>query len=161
MTLTDAVQFYAPLELGPPVVGSLGNTVYFGTDRLYRSINKGDTMVLASQAPINGAQTITAIAISPQDDNYRVVGLANGQVWGATSGLPTLVNITPVGAPARAVGKLIFDPTNKDVAYVSYDGQGITANQHIWKTTNFSAVTPAWTATANGIPDVPVNALAV
>src|SRR6266480_667468 len=121
ITGTDAVQFYAPLELGPAVVGSIGNTVYFGTDRLYRSINKGDTMVLSSQGPITAGQTITAMAISPQDDNYRVVGLTNGHVWGTTSGSSTLVDITPVGAPARAVGKLIFDPTNKDVAFLAYD----------------------------------------
>jgi hypothetical protein len=161
MLLTDAVQFYAPLELGPPVIGSTGNTVYFGTDRLYRSINKGDAMVLSSQGPITAAQTITAMAISPQDDNYRVVGLTNGHVWGTATGSATLVDITPVGFPARVVAKLIFDPTNKETAYVSYGGQAITANLHIWKTTNFSAVTPTWTATANGIPDVPVNALAV
>jgi hypothetical protein len=161
MLLTDTVQFYAPLELGPPVIGSTGNTVYFGTDRLYRSINKGDTMVLSSQAPITAAQTLTTIAISPQDDNYRVVGLTDGHVWGTATGSTTLVDITPAGAPARLVGKLMFDPTNKDIVYASYGGQAITANQHIWKTTNFSAVSPTWTATANGIPDVPVNALAV
>ena len=161
MLLTDAVQFYAPLELGPPVLGSMGNTVYFGTDRLYRSINKGDTMVLSSQGPITAGQTITAMAISPQDDNYRVVGLTNGHVWGTATGSSTLVDITPVGAPARLVGKLVFDPNRQGCGLCLYGGQGITANQHIWKTTNFSAVTPTWTATGNGIPDVPVNALAV
>jgi hypothetical protein len=66
-----------------------------------------------------------------------------------------------VGAPARAVGRVIFDPTNKDVAFVTYGGQGITANQHIWKTTNFGTGTPTWVATGNGIPDVPVNAMAI
>jgi len=32
------------------VTGSVGQTVYFGTDRLYRSINKGDTMTVVSNA---------------------------------------------------------------------------------------------------------------
>jgi hypothetical protein len=156
----DAVNFYAPVELGPTVVGSIGNTVYYGSDKLYRSINKGDTMVAVSQTLV-AATPISTIAISPQDDNYRFVGLNNGTVWGTPSSPTTFTNITPVGAPARAVGKVIFDPTNKDVAFVSYGGQGITAIQHIWKTTNFGTGAPTWTATANGIPDVPVNALAV
>ena len=36
------------MELGP------GNpqTLYFGTDRLYRSTNRGDTMALVSQGPL-------------------------------------------------------------------------------------------------------------
>src|SRR4030095_3741354 len=46
--LADAVLFYAPMALGP---GS-PNTVYFGSDRLYRSINRGDTMTVVSQASI-------------------------------------------------------------------------------------------------------------
>ncbi len=37
ITCTDSVLFYAPLETGP----GTPNTVYYGTDRLYRSDNKG------------------------------------------------------------------------------------------------------------------------
>src|SRR5205085_1453814 len=77
----DNVLFYAPLELGP-AVGLLGsNTVYFGTDRLYRSINKGVTAVLASQAPLVAGRSISAIAVSPQNDNVRIVGLTNGALF--------------------------------------------------------------------------------
>jgi len=157
---TDTVNFYAPVELGPTVVGSIGNTVYYGSDKLYRSIDKGDTMVAVSQTLVAGVP-VNSIAISPQDDNYRFVGLNNGTVWGTPSNPTTFTNITPVGAPARGVGKVIFDPTNKDVAFVAFGGQAVTAGQHIWKTTNFGTGTPTWVASGNGIPDVPVNALAV
>ena len=162
---TDNVLFYAPLELGPPVLGSQGQTVYFGTDRLYRSINKGDTMtVVSSVAPgaIVAGQVITTIAIAPLDDNYRFVGLMNGNVWGSTTGSPPFVNVTPPITSARAVGKIVIDPNNKNTALVAYDGQFGTAapaTQHIWRTTNLNAASPTWTAVGNGIPDVPVNAL--
>ena len=164
---TDAVLFYAPLELGPPVAGSQGQTVYFGTDRLYRSINKGDTMTVVSSAPsaaIVAGQPITTIAIAPSDDNYRFVGLTNGNVWGSTTGLPPFVNVTPPATVAKGVGKIVIDPNDKNTAFVGYGGQyasAAPAAQHIWKTTNLNAVTPTWTAVGNGIPDVPVNALAV
>ena len=100
----DAVNFYAPVELGPTVVGSIGNTVYYGSDKLYRSINKGDLMTAVSQTLV-AAVPVSTIAISPQDDNYRFVGLNNGTVWGTPTSPTTFTNITPVGAPARGVGK--------------------------------------------------------
>ncbi len=65
----DNVLFYAPMAQGP----GNPNTIYFGTDRLYRSTNRGDTMTLVSQGPLipsplptslSGIVT-TAIGISP------------------------------------------------------------------------------------------------
>jgi photosystem II stability/assembly factor-like uncharacterized protein len=167
ITGSDAVLFYAPLELGPVVAGSIGQTVYFGTDRLYRSINKGDTMTVVSSAPaaaIVAGVPITTIAIAPSDDNYRFVGLNNGNVWGSITGLPPFVNVTPPAAAPRAVGKIVIDPNNKNTAFVGYGGQfgaAASATEHIWKTTNLNVATPTWTAVGNGIPDVPVNALVV
>ena len=163
---TDAVLFYAPLELGPAVIAGGPNTVYYGSDRLYRSTDRGDTMVnVSSAAAIVATVPITTIAIAPSDDNYRFVGLNNGGVWGSTTGVPaSFVNVTPPVTSARAVGKIIIDPNDKNTAYVGYGGQFGTAApaiQHIWKTTNLNAPAPTWTAVGNGIPDVPVNALAV
>ncbi|HZR29443.1 MAG TPA: hypothetical protein VFA71_11760, partial [Terriglobales bacterium] len=48
ITCTDNVLFYAPMARGP---GS-PNTVYYGTDRLYRSANGGTTNTVVSQNPI-------------------------------------------------------------------------------------------------------------
>ncbi|HZH29708.1 MAG TPA: lamin tail domain-containing protein [Pyrinomonadaceae bacterium] len=170
ITGTDAVLFYAPMDLGPSLVPGQPNTLYFGTDRLYRSVNRGDTMVLASQAPVDpasvGATTgrpISSIWVSKTDDNARIVGTTAGRVFATRSGLPVLTDVTPTGAPVRAVGRVFIDPTNSATAYIAYGGQGIPANQHIWKTTNLSDTAGAtiWTAIGNGIPDVPVNAFEV
>ncbi|HEX8633857.1 MAG TPA: lamin tail domain-containing protein [Pyrinomonadaceae bacterium] len=181
----DNVLFYAPMDLGPSLVPGQPNTLYFGTDRLYRSVNRGDTMTLASQAPVNpfpalptvGA-AITTIWVSKTDDNARIVGTlpqsanttagvqtVGGQVFATRTGLAVLTEVTPPISVAnrRAVGRVFIDPTNSAVAYVCYGGQGIPAAQHIWKTTNLSDTPGAttWTAIANGIPDVPVNAFEV
>jgi hypothetical protein len=43
ISCSDAVLFYAPMRS----VREIRNTVYFGTDRLYRSTDKGVTMTVA------------------------------------------------------------------------------------------------------------------
>src|SRR4030095_11270088 len=77
----DVVNFYAPMALGP----GTPNTLYFGTDRLYRSTNKGDTMSAVSQAFV-ASTPVSAIGISPSNDNVRIVGLNNGSVFATTTG---------------------------------------------------------------------------
>ncbi|HQR33655.1 MAG TPA: putative Ig domain-containing protein, partial [Blastocatellia bacterium] len=152
-----AIQFYAPMTLGP----GNPNTMYFGSDVLYRSSNSGTTMTKVSQEPIVPGQSISAIAIAPSNDNVRIVGMKNGTVWRTTTGSSTLANVTGAGMPARFVGRAIIHPNTPDIAYVAFTGFGVAAGQHIWKTTNLSNATPTWTAAGSGIPDVPVNALAI
>src|SRR5229473_1082458 len=75
----------------PPSPGT-PNTVYYGSDRLYRSSNRGQTMTVVSQAPLiagsggNPNVAISAIGVSPQNDNVRIVGLQNGKVFATTTG---------------------------------------------------------------------------
>ncbi len=158
MTCTaTAILFYAPMTRGP----GNPNTLYFGSDVLYRSANSGTTMTKVSQEPIVSGQPITAIGIAPSNDSVRIVGLRNGTIWRTTTGSSTLTNVTGAGMPARFVGRIVIDPINPEIAYVGYTGFGVAANQHIWKTTNLSNATPTWTAAGSGIPDVPVNAMAI
>lgn len=160
---TDTVLFYAPLALGP----GNPNTVYFGTDRLYRSANQGATMTVVSQAPIVANAPISAIGVSPLSDNIRIVGLGedattgtpNGHVFATTTGASTLTDITGPWTP-KYIARAVIDPNNPNTAYVTLDGYGVTTG-HVWKTTNLSAVTPTWTSMSAGIPDVPVNGFVV
>lgn len=153
ISLSDAVLFYAPMELGP----GNPNTVYFGAGGLYRSTNRGETMTLVSTRT---GSPVSSIAVSPQDDNYRIFGRSDGSVYYTTTGgTPTQLS----GIPARYVGRVKFDPTNKNTAYVALGGFfGSTAStaSHVWKVTNLNG-TPVVTAVNNGLPDVPVNAFAV
>ncbi len=163
---TTAILFYAPFELGPAgVAGATGQTVYWGADTLYRSINQVTTFMVASQKPIVSGAAITTLAIAATNDNARLVGLTNGTVWGTSNGSLTLVNVTPAGAPTRVIGRVAFDPNNASVAYIGFSGffNGAFANnQHIYKTTNFDTTgTTTWTAVGNGLPDTPINAIMV
>lgn len=169
----DNVLFYAPMAQGP----GNPNTLYFGTDRLYRSTNRGDAMVAVSQGPLvpspNPTSTsgivVTTIGVSPQDDNVRIVGMRNGQVFATTDGSTTLTNVTGANFPApnpadplrNSIGRAVIDPNNKFTAYISFTSFSPPAGQQIFKTTNLDSPTPTWVPSSNGIPRVPVSALAV
>jgi len=158
----SAVLFYAAMALGP----GNPNTVYYGTDRLYRSANRGDTMTAVSQQFANGVP-VTTIGISPQNDNVRIVGTRDGKVYRTMTGANPLDNVTSASFPAnpgsatrRFVGRAVIDPNNTNTAYVTF-AYYAPAGQGVWKTTNLNAATPTWTAAGNGMPSVPVNAFAI
>ncbi len=157
----SSILFYAPMARGP---GSPNNTIYFGSDVLYRSSDGGTTMSKVSQEPITSGQPITAIAIAPSDDNVRIVGLRNGGLFRTTNGTSPLVSVDPVGAgsviPDWFIGRIAIDPTNSNVAYVALSGFP-GAGQVIYKTSNLLAATPTWTASASGLPNVPATAMAI
>jgi hypothetical protein len=169
LVLTPTVLFYAPMALGP---GS-PNTVYFGSDRLYRSSDRGDTMTAVSQVPLSGTNPISTIAIWNRGDNIRMVGLQNGQVFATSTGSSTLVDISPP-IPAnpsgstinKFIGRAMIDPNNKNVAYVALSYYA-PAGQGIWKITNLNAAgvsggaAPVWAAAGSGIPSIPINGFAI
>ncbi len=152
----DTVLFYAPMTLGP----GTPNTLYFGTDRLYRSVNRGTTMTLVSQGPFQAGAAVSAIGISRQNDNVRIVGLRNGGIFATTTGANPLVNVRSAAMPIKYVSRAVIDPNNPNTAYVAFSGFGI-AGQQIWKTTNLNAPVPTWTNTAIGLPDVPFNGFVI
>ena len=153
---TDDVLFYAPLTLG----GGNPNIIYFGTDRLYRSSNGGDTSIVVSQEPIEPGTPITSIAVSKKNDNIRLVGLTNGDVWYTTTGDANLLSLDPAISVFKEVGRVAYDSL-LNIAYVTYGGYGLQNGEHVWKCTNLLSATPVWTKSGFGIPDVPVNAFAI
>ena len=168
----DNVLFYAPMNQGP---GTPFNTLYFGTDRLYRSTNRGDTMTLVSQGPLvpsspaGSGVVVTSIGISPQDDNVRLVGMRNGQVFATTTGSAVMTDVTggnfpppnPADLTRNSIGETVIDPNNKFTAYISFTSFSPPAGQQIFKTTNLNDPVPTWTPSSNGIPQVPVSSIAV
>ena len=140
---------------------SAGNTLYFGTNKLYRSVDQGTTMTSVGSAGISSR--ISAIAIASQNDDIRLVGTSGGAVLLSTApGSTTLTTVTgAIAAAARYVGRTAIDPTDANIAYVCLNGFGLTGGQHVWKTTNLLNGTPTWTVAGNGIPDSPVNAFVI
>lgn len=159
ISCTATVLFYAPLERGP---GSPNNTIYYGSNRLYRSDDNGANHTTVSQAFVF---PISSIGISPQNDNVRMIGGRDGAIFGTTTGATTLVDMDPTNIiPNNFVARTVIDPQNANTAYVTLTTFTTT---NIWKTTNLSSfadqglLAPTWTASATGLPQVPVNAFMV
>lgn len=160
MLVSDNVNFYAPMVLGP----GNPNTWYYGSDKLYRSMDRADTAQEVSQlfeqttaGTLPAGTPVSSIGISPQDDNYRIVGLNSGKIFATNNGAPTMLQIAgpgatngPTNTPATentgappsgatiGANRIIIDPNNKNVAYVAYGGYGTPAAPiaHFWKITN-------------------------
>lgn len=160
--LNDATLFYAPMALGP----GTPNTLYFGTDHLYRSTNRGDAMSSVSQV-FSSSVPVTAIGVSRQNDNVRIVGLQNGSVYATQSGANPMTNITSGSFPTnpagsnRFVSRAVIDPNSINTAYVTFSFY-TPAGQGVWKCTNLnSGASATWSAAGNGIPSIPVNAFVI
>lgn len=156
ISCTATVNFYAPLERGP----GNPNPIYYGADRLYRSVDFGVNNATVSQT---FASPISAIGISAQNDNVRIIGQNNGGIFGTTTGSTTLSDFDALGAiPNVAIGRTVIDPTNVNTAYVTLSAYGQTS---VWKTTTLNNANPAWTAAAGSggtaIPAIPVNSFVV
>ena len=137
--ITDSVNFYAPMALGPGTAtgpATPPNTVYFGTDTLYRSDDQGNTMFPVSAAPIEPGVPISAIGVSQTNDLIRVVGLDDGSVYATVTG-GALVNISP-GLPIY-ITRVVMDPVNPDVVYLCYNGYQLPGALTVLQLTNLSA----------------------
>ena len=151
-----AVLFYAPLEQGP----GTPNTIYFGANILYRSDDRGLNHTAASQ---NLGTAISAIGISRQNDNVRIVGQADGGLFGTTTGSAALTNLDAGGViPANFIARAVIDPNNVNTAYVTLSAYGVA---NVWRTANLSNASPTWTAitgtAGNVLPQIPVSAFIV
>lgn len=160
ITCEGRVRFYAPLVLGP----GNPNTVYYGSDRLYRSADTGANHTVVSQNPLKDDVAISAIAIAANDDAVRVVGLQDGSLFRTLTGASVLDEVDPFGAgsviPDRFIGRIAIDPTDNNNVYVALAGYA-GAGQNIWKSEDFLSATPTWIVAATGIPNTPVSSLAI
>lgn len=157
IALADTVLFYAPIALGP----GTPNTLYFATDRLYRSGNRGDTMVPVSQDVVPGG-AISAIGIAAMNDDVRIVGTEYGKVYATTSGSSLLSDVTHASMPSGTyVARAVIDPADPNTAYVAFAGFGVASGRHIWRTRNLAGGSTSWEVAGTGLPDTPVNALVV
>jgi hypothetical protein len=149
----DPALFYPPMSRGP----GTPNTVYYGTDRVYRSVDGGLTNTAIS-GPLT-TRHVSAIGIAPQDDSTRLVGTDNGRVFKWDSVSSTFVDVTGPWPSSVFVARTAIDPHNVSTAYVTFDTY--SGSSSVWKTTNLAAASPTWSPVGSSLPVVPVNAFVV
>ena len=165
LNTSDPSSFYAPLIEEP----STPHALYFGTNLLYKTTNKGNNWTAVSPVlggtvffpDINRSNSITAIAVAPSNANRIYVGYYDGQVFVTDSACTTLacwraIGGTPRGLPSAPVTRIAVDPSNADVVYATFSGFGSGA--HLFKSVNGGN---SWSASASGLPALPANTISI
>lgn len=178
----DRVAFYAPMAQNTAFTGPSGNVVYFGTYRLYRTANRGQSWTgLGASTDGFGADltkvsggtgVITAIAASPVLNQTTTppgetvwVGTSDGLVQVSTNAgggaTATFTNVTKSPLPNRFVSEIAVDPNNAQHAVVVYSGFDTNTPGtpgHVFVTTNLGMT---WTNISGNLPDVPVTSVTI
>ncbi|PQB04995.1 T9SS type A sorting domain-containing protein [Aureitalea marina] len=136
-------------------------TLYYGTQRLYRTTNAAGNWTAISEDLTDGPYegnlafgTITSIDVSVLDSDLILVGTDDGKVWVTEDGGENW-NAVSTGLPDRWVTKVLTDTEDSNTIYVTFSGYRFGEdNGHVYRSTNLGA---NWTNIGTSLPDVPVN----
>lgn len=146
-----------------PVVFDPSNpaTLFYGSNKLYRSLNRADSWAAISGDLTNGDGngnlifgTLTTISVSPVDNNIIYTGADDGTVSVTTNGGDDWTIIS-ADLPTRWISKVEAHPTDPMIAYLTISGYRYNEPlPHVFKTVNQGAT---WESISTNLPDVPVN----
>ena len=141
------------------------NSLYYGSHRVYKSVNKVIYWSPISEDLTNGPGggnqkygTITTLAISPADTNIIYAGTDDANVWITIDNGENWTQISDE-LPNRWISRVVADPELENVAYVSLSG--FRENEympHVFKTEDYGLT---WNDISAGLPEAPVNDLIV
>ncbi|MDQ6770168.1 MAG: hypothetical protein M3Z54_09290, partial [Gemmatimonadota bacterium] len=144
----DRALFLPPYVMDPVTP----TTLYFGTQRLYKTTNEGTLWTALSGDLTKGSGYITTIAVAKIDPRTIYVGTSDGMVNVTRDGGATFTPST-TGLPNRYVTRIAVDPSDGAHALVTVSG---FATGHVFETKNGGAV---WTDISAGLVDAPANAI--
>lgn len=157
----DRKNWNTPVFMNPNNPSSL----YYGSHRLYKSLNKAVNWQAISEDLTNGPGggnqkygTITTIAVSRVDTNIIYVGTDDANVW-ISQDNGTNWNLVSDDLPNRWISRVVADPVQPSVAYVCLSG--FRENEylpHVFKTEDYGT---SWIDITEGLPEAPVNDLIV
>jgi photosystem II stability/assembly factor-like uncharacterized protein len=150
--LNTRIAFY------PPFTGNgVDQTLYFGTWRLFKSTNLGDTWFAPApdtDLTKDERDVLSAIGVAPSNTNVIYTGSAKGRAMLSTDGGNHWLDITS-GLPNRSIERIAVDPSNPALAYLTVSGYG---SGHVFKTTNAGE---SWTDISGNLPNVPTSAFLI
>jgi len=162
ITNSDRGQFIPPLVVDP----SNPLNVYFGTFRVYQSINGAGlwTPISPDLASPSTTANVTTIAVAPSDSNTVYAGTGNSKVQVTTNALAgagaTWTDRSSASLPPRFVTQIAVAPANPLIAYVTFSGFSGFADTkgHVFKTTTGGT---SWTDISGNLPNTPVNDIVI
>lgn len=144
----DRAEFIPPLVMDPVT----STTLYFGTHRLYKTINEGALWTAISTDLTKGSGDIATIAVARSDPRTIYTGASDGMVNVTRDGGATFTPST--GLPNRYVTRIAVDPADATHALLTVSGFG---SGHVFETKNAGAL---WSDITAGLVDAPANAIA-
>lgn len=163
-TIGDAnsnANFIAPFILDP----NDANRMLAGGASLWRSNNVKAASPTFSAIRGPGSSVLSAIAVAPGNSDIIWIGQNNGEVWKTTNGTaasPTWTavdnNTGPNPFPTRYVTRIVVDPANPNIVYVTLGG---FSPDNLWKTTNGGTTWADITGSGvSGLPDATIRGFA-
>lgn len=154
-----------PTNWSTPVVmdPNSSNILYYGTHSLYRTMDGTENWTKISPQLtdwVSGSRlgTITTIAVAPTNSNVICVGTDDAHVWISTDNGSSWNDVSS-GLPQRWVTRVVVDPSDENVVYVTFNGlKWRDAQPHVFRSTNKGQ---SWSDISSNLPDAPVNAFAV
>ncbi len=157
--LSEKTNWDTPVVLDPHD----NRVLYYGTIRLYRSLDQGDNWTAISDDLTKNLGyallgTVTTIAVAPTNENVIYAGTDDGNVWVSDDYGSSWRDITGT-LPLRWVTRVVVDPRDERTAYVTFSGlRWRSPTPHVFRTTDMGQT---WEDLSANLPDAPVNAFAV
>ncbi len=157
---SDVSDFVPPLVSDP----SNSQTLYFGTDKIYQSIDGGTNWNALVQLTSSSAY-FTSVAVAPTNSAIVYAGASDGTVtatFNASAGTgATWFDVsTNNGLPTRWVTQVAADPHDPLTVYATFSGfSGFTDNLgHVFESPDGST---GWNDISGNLPNIPVNDIVV
>lgn len=162
---TNGIDDSEPKNWSTPVImdPEEHETLYYGTNRVYRTTNGAGFWSVISDDLTNGYTgvrpgTISTIGVSPVNTEVIWVGTSDGNVWVSENTGNTWTKVSST-LPKRWVSRVIADPFEEGTAYTTFTGlKWADPEPHVFRTTDYGAT---WQDISSNLPDAPVNAFAV
>jgi hypothetical protein len=163
-TTSDRRNWQTPVVLDP----ATPSTVYYGGNLLNRSTDLAVTFTVVSPSLSNPASgtdpsypfgTITTVAAARTDPSIIYAGTDDGWLWSSRNGGTTWTRFTDPVLPSRWVTRVAVDPTNAQVAYVTYSGlRNADNNAHVLRTIDGGA---HWKDISGNLPFAPTQDIVI
>jgi len=156
--ISGTFNWNTPIEMDP----NDSRVIYTGTQRLYRSENRGDSWeqltedLVSEDRPQGNISfgTLTTIEVSALNRAIIYVGTDDGNVWLSRDYGSSFDNIS-FGLPRRWITSIHADPFFESGVYLTVSGFRFGEfNSHVFYSPDFGF---SWTAIGQELPDIPVN----
>jgi hypothetical protein len=145
---SDRANWVTPYTLDP----SNGQTMYLGTQRIYKSTNGATNWSPVGPADLTnggGYDTVLCLEVNRADGQKVWAGTTDGRIWRSTNA-GSAWNDASAGIPYRSVNDIAADPTDPSKAFAVVGGFG-SAHLFEWDGSG------SWQARGAGLPNLPTN----